>query len=337
MGGWLSDRMPGELLRARGLRVTPQRRAILGAFSHGADEHLSAEEIHARAAAVVPELGRGTVYAALAELTELGLLAALGSPEPVRYETNTEPHQHFRCRLCLRLFDVALADPAFAAEGFVVEQITITAEGVCAECVDYDKGLRAGATRARRRPTPELPEGLAATTAETPVGRLTLGATPRRGDARRLRRPRRRAGPPWGDRRPSRSGAARGHLTSAKAAVAGVLRRPHAPRSARSIGSGCPARRRSAPRWPSRVLQLASYDTLDTPAGTARARPCAGRQSARDPHPLPSRHARARVCLAEYVGGSWSGRLVAASCRAKTEPATAGLGSAGPPSGASAV
>ena len=44
----------GALLRARGLRVTPQRRAILGAFSHGADEHLSADEIHARAAAVVP-------------------------------------------------------------------------------------------------------------------------------------------------------------------------------------------------------------------------------------------------------------------------------------------
>ena len=105
----------GELLRARGLRVTPQRRAILGAFSHGADEHLSADEIHARAAAVVPELGRGTVYAALAELTELGLLAARGSPEPVRYETNTEPHQHFRCRLCLRLFDVALAEPGAGA------------------------------------------------------------------------------------------------------------------------------------------------------------------------------------------------------------------------------
>ena len=107
----------GDLLRARGLRVTPQRRAILGAFSHGADEHLSADEIHARAAAVVPELGRGTVYAALAELTELGLLAARGSPEPVRYETNTEPHQHFRCRLCLRLFDVALADPRAGGRG----------------------------------------------------------------------------------------------------------------------------------------------------------------------------------------------------------------------------
>ena len=97
----------GDLLRAHGLRVTPQRRAILGRLLATAPtEHLSADEIHARAAAVVPEISRGTVYAALAELTELGLLSAHGNPEPVRYETNTEPHQHFRCRLCLRLFDV---------------------------------------------------------------------------------------------------------------------------------------------------------------------------------------------------------------------------------------
>ena len=108
---------PAEALRARGLRVTPQRRAILGAFSDRPEEHLSADEIHARAAAVVPEIGRGTVYATLAELTELGLLAAFGAAEPVRYETNTADHAHFRCRLCLRLFDVDLAPPPRGVAG----------------------------------------------------------------------------------------------------------------------------------------------------------------------------------------------------------------------------
>ena len=56
--------------------------------------------------------------------------------------------------------------------------MTITAEGVCAECVAYDKGLRAGAKRARGRSSADLPPGVAAATADTPVGRLTLGATP---------------------------------------------------------------------------------------------------------------------------------------------------------------
>jgi Fur family ferric uptake transcriptional regulator len=161
--------------------VTPQRRAILAAFADDPVEHLSADEVHARAAATVPEISRGTVYAALAELTELGLLSAHGNPEPVRYETNTDPHQHFRCRLCLRVFDVAIPTPDtdhLSADGFVVETVTVTAEGICADCVDYDQGLRAGAKRARSRPSPELPGGLSAGTVATPLGPLTLGATP---------------------------------------------------------------------------------------------------------------------------------------------------------------
>ena len=86
-----------ETLRGHGLRSTPQRFAILNAFELDSGEHLSAEEIHARASSSLSTLSRATVYAALAELTELGLLSAVGLPEPVRYELNTARHDHFRC------------------------------------------------------------------------------------------------------------------------------------------------------------------------------------------------------------------------------------------------
>ena len=59
----------GALLRELGLRSTPQRRAILRAFSSGPAEHLSADEVHARASQELPDLGRGTVYSTLAEFT----------------------------------------------------------------------------------------------------------------------------------------------------------------------------------------------------------------------------------------------------------------------------
>ena len=169
-------------LRARGLRVTPQRRAILDAFSQRADEHLSADEVHARATAAVPELSRGTVYSTLAELTELGLLSALGSPEPVRYETNTAPHQHFRCRLCLRLFDVVIGPPdvrALRGVGFVVDHVMITAEGVCGDCGAYERGLDAGATAVRDtgQITSEVMGLLAAVRHETRLGPLLVAAS----------------------------------------------------------------------------------------------------------------------------------------------------------------
>ena len=293
----------GELLRARGLRVTPQRRAILGAFSRDAAEHLSADEIHARASAVVPELGRGTVYAALAELTELGLLAARGSPEPVRYETNTEPHQHFRCRLCLRLFDVALGDPDPAVpEGFVVEQIAITAEGVCAECVEYDKGLRAGAKRARSHPSPDLPEGLAATTADTPLGRLTLAATADgvvrsvfagHGDLPALRRM-------VDGRRGSR--AAREHLAAAKDVVAAYF----AGQPARACAIDW-ARIRGGPSLRAAMAvprgQLASYDALESTAGARELGDTLGSNPLAILVPC-HRVIRGRELPDEYVGGA---------------------------------
>jgi len=173
----------GELLHARGLRSTPQRRAILGAFEGGATEHLSADEVYARAAEAVPDLSRGTVYATLAEFSELGLLSAFAVPEPVRYETNTGRHAHFRCRLCLRTFDLlsGLQNPEEISDpGFSIERVDTRAEGICADCNDYDAGLTAGA-RAIAKSGPAIdtlrPPGVATAVADSPLGPLLLAAT----------------------------------------------------------------------------------------------------------------------------------------------------------------
>jgi Fe2+ or Zn2+ uptake regulation protein/O6-methylguanine-DNA--protein-cysteine methyltransferase len=174
----------GEVLRGRGMRSTPQRRAILSVFTGGRTEHLAADEVYAQASRLLPDLSRATVYATLAEFSELGLLSAFGTPEPVRYETNLEPHAHFRCHLCLRVFDLAggQQNPADITDpGFVVERVETRAEGICDECSDYDTGLRAGARAIRR--TGPLTDTLSVTGAavseiETPLGKLLLAATP---------------------------------------------------------------------------------------------------------------------------------------------------------------
>ena len=219
----------------------------------------------------------------------------------MRYETNTEPHQHFRCRLCLRLFDIALADPALAADGFIVERFTITAEGVCAECVDYDKGLRAGAKRARRRPAPEFPEGLAATTVGTPVGRLTLGATADgvmravfddHADVPALQA--------IDGRRGSR--AARGHLAAAKAEVEAFFAGDEPGECvidwARLPGLETLRAAMAVPR-----AQLASYDTLDTPAAARERGLVLGANPLAILIPC-HRVMRGREVPGDYVGGT---------------------------------
>jgi Fe2+ or Zn2+ uptake regulation protein/O6-methylguanine-DNA--protein-cysteine methyltransferase len=172
-----------ELLRRHNLRVTPQRRAILQAFHGAADEHLSADEVISRASVAVPEIGRGTVYATLAEFAELGVLASVGHPEPIRYETNIAPHDHFRCRLCMRLFDVNLGGDELARrplDTYTIESVTVEAEGVCAECHSYVRGLRDGAAEIieTAKMTPKMLDAVACSRVQTPVGELGVVASP---------------------------------------------------------------------------------------------------------------------------------------------------------------
>jgi Fe2+ or Zn2+ uptake regulation protein/O6-methylguanine-DNA--protein-cysteine methyltransferase len=226
----------GEMLRARGMRSTPQRRAILSVFGGGRAEHLSADEVYARASRSLPELSRGTVYATLAEFSELGLLSAFGSPEPVRYETNVAPHAHFRCRLCSRLFDLAAGQQGpddITDPGFIIERVETRAEGICDECSGYGAGLTSGARAIRKAGPPGDTlhvAGAAACEITTPLGTVFLAATPKgltrlafedHADADALRAH-------ATSRRGSR--AAREHLTQATASLqryfAGELPRP---------------------------------------------------------------------------------------------------------------
>jgi Fe2+ or Zn2+ uptake regulation protein len=131
-------------LRAAGLRVTPQRRAVLGAFAPGAAGHLTAEEVYERARVDVPELARATVYNALGELVRAGLLRSVEGFGAVRYDSNLDSsHHHFRCRHCGRLFDVhprAAEQIELDGGGFTVERVQVLLEGACPECAEAVSG-----------------------------------------------------------------------------------------------------------------------------------------------------------------------------------------------------
>jgi|SRR5579884_954323 len=151
-----------SVLRAHGLRVTPQRRAIWTVVSQAEGDHLTAEEVFRRTRALLPELSRATVYNALGEFVRCGLLALVEGPAPQRYDPNLEPHHHFRCRRCRRLYDVepaGLESLRLRRPGFTVEQIHVLLEGICSACADAPGGgavrvsrpAAAGSGRRRRR------------------------------------------------------------------------------------------------------------------------------------------------------------------------------------------
>lgn len=133
-----------EKLRASGLRVTPQRRAVWSAFEGGESGHLTAEEVLHRARRELPEIARATVYNSLAALVDAGLLRVVDGRGAVLYDPNPDPtHHHFRCRSCDRLYDVhveGIEGMRVAGEGeFVVEGRTVFLTGLCPRCAPAAK------------------------------------------------------------------------------------------------------------------------------------------------------------------------------------------------------
>ncbi|MGW4896469.1 Fur family transcriptional regulator [Kitasatospora sp. NPDC004240] len=131
-----------ERLRGRGWRLTSQRRVVAEVLD-GDHVHLTADEVHARAARRLPEISRATVYNTLGELVTLGEVTEVATDGRARrYDPNGHrPHQHLVCTGCGTIRDVhptgsPLADlPAEERYGFTVSGAEVIYRGLCPSCV----------------------------------------------------------------------------------------------------------------------------------------------------------------------------------------------------------
>jgi Fe2+ or Zn2+ uptake regulation protein len=125
------------VLHAHGLRVTAQRRAVYAAFDNGRAGHLSADEVLRRAQRIAPAIVLATIYNTLSQFVAAGLLGTVQGPGCQLYDPNVTPHDHFRCRVCARLFDVHLQGVDYltpAEPGYVVERASVIFHGTCPSC-----------------------------------------------------------------------------------------------------------------------------------------------------------------------------------------------------------
>jgi Fur family ferric uptake transcriptional regulator len=121
--------------------MTSQRRVVAQVLD-GDHVHLTADEVHARAAQRLPEISRATVYNTLGELVSLGEVIEVSTDgRAKRYDPNAHhPHQHLVCSVCGTVRDVhptgnPLADlPAEERFGFAVSEAEVTYRGLCPSC-----------------------------------------------------------------------------------------------------------------------------------------------------------------------------------------------------------
>ncbi len=130
-----------DRLHARGLRWTPQRRALLEVLAQ-TDGHVTGAELVERCRAVDPSTIPSTVYRALDVLEELGFVRHGHGPDG-REEFHVLPdaeHGHLHCRVCGGTREIHGDDAAAfvasieARHGFVVDLSHITVVGRCAAC-----------------------------------------------------------------------------------------------------------------------------------------------------------------------------------------------------------
>lgn len=106
MEHWNSP-MVGERLRRAGLRPTRQRVALANLLFAGGDRHVTAEELHAEAVRARLPVSLATVYNALNQFTEAGLLREVAiEGQRTYFDTNTSNHFHFFIEDERRLVDI---------------------------------------------------------------------------------------------------------------------------------------------------------------------------------------------------------------------------------------
>lgn len=144
----VEDRL-AALLRAQGLRVTPQRLAVLSTL-RASREHPSAEGVFARVRAKMPQISLATVYKTLTELRRVGEVRVLPVSGKLRFDANAGlRHHHLVCERCRRVVDVRdgiFPPPHLPAEermGFEIFTADVTFLGMCPACREHSGGAAA--------------------------------------------------------------------------------------------------------------------------------------------------------------------------------------------------
>lgn len=134
------DPQLSEMLRSRGLRLTPQRQLVLDAVHQLG--HATPEQVHTVVQQTADAVNITTVYRTLELLEELGMVTHthLSHGAPTYHPAQAHPHIHLVCRGCGSVTEV---DPATmqpvverlrAERGFRVDVTHVALFGVCANC-----------------------------------------------------------------------------------------------------------------------------------------------------------------------------------------------------------
>ncbi|ATO26652.1 Fur family transcriptional regulator [Bacillus atrophaeus] len=133
-----------EQLKAKGIRITPQRLAIYHDLSVKR-HHPTADDIYQSLKAEFPAVSTATVYNTLRYFKKEGLIREMGFGELVRFDLAEDEHYHVICETCGKIVDFhyPYLDEVeeFTAQmtGFKVMHHRLEFYGLCEDCHRKEK------------------------------------------------------------------------------------------------------------------------------------------------------------------------------------------------------
>jgi len=131
-----------EVLKEHNIAPSMQRVKILE-YLRDYKTHPTADMIYQALVNDIPTLSKTTVYNTLKTFTENGILVALSLfDNEVRYEYDTDPHVHFKCMKCNKIYDLNKTFDLYKNEfidGHKVTEHYVNLKGVCKSCLKEEK------------------------------------------------------------------------------------------------------------------------------------------------------------------------------------------------------
>ncbi|SCW81479.1 Fur family transcriptional regulator, peroxide stress response regulator [Paenibacillus tianmuensis] len=127
-------------LKTMGIRMTPQRHAILS-YLINTMSHPTADEIYKALSPLYPSMSVATVYNNLKVFIESGLVREMTyGDHSSRFDADLSEHYHALCEECGKLVDFAykplddLEQAAGEMTGFQVKSHRVEVYGICSDC-----------------------------------------------------------------------------------------------------------------------------------------------------------------------------------------------------------
>jgi Fur family ferric uptake transcriptional regulator len=134
-----------QMVKAKGYKLTPQRRATVDVIIQNKGKHMSAEEVFLEVKKLCPEVGLATVYRTMLLLEELQILQKHNFDDGRnRYELNhpdeEHHHHHLICIKCGKVYEVEedlldiLESKIQEKYHFHIEDHKVQFTGCCVNC-----------------------------------------------------------------------------------------------------------------------------------------------------------------------------------------------------------